>query len=189
MKKSFLTITFIASILAACNSNQSSNNQNTSATTQTETSSANENSVKNPSINLINPYLAIKDALFKDDGEAAAKAGAELASHLKSYDQSSLSTEQQKTFADIQPDILENAEHISENGDKIAHQREHFEMLSADMYDLVKSLGTPDTLYKTFCPMVNHNKGAYWLSATKEIQNPYLGQKMSTCGSIKETIK
>ncbi|MBA4167053.1 MAG: DUF3347 domain-containing protein, partial [Chitinophagaceae bacterium] len=83
----------------------------------------------------------------------------------------------------------ENAEHISENAGKLGHQREHFEMLSKDVYDLVKAFGAGQTLYQDFCPMYNDEKGASWLSETKEIQNPYMGQKMTTCGSVKEELK
>jgi hypothetical protein len=28
-----------------------------------------------------------------------------------------------------------------------------------------------------------------WLSETKEIKNPYLGQKMPDCGTVEEEIK
>jgi hypothetical protein len=62
-------------------------------------------------------------------------------------------------------------------------------MLSQDMYDLVKSFDGTQTLYKDFCPMANDNKGAFWISEIKEIKNPYLGKKMSTCGEVKEEIK
>ena len=37
--------------------------------------------------------------------------------------------------------------------------------------------------------MYNNKKGAFWLSETKEIKNPYLGKAMPTCGTIKEEIK
>jgi hypothetical protein len=62
-------------------------------------------------------------------------------------------------------------------------------MLSKDMYDLVKAFGAGQTLYKDFCPMYNDNKGAIWLSESKEIKNPYYGKSMSSCGSMKEELK
>jgi hypothetical protein len=36
--------------------------------------------------------------------------------------------------------------------------------------------------------MANNDKGAYWLSQIKEIQNPYMGQKMPNCGEIKKVL-
>lgn len=44
-------------------------------------------------------------------------------------------------------------------------------------------------MYKDFCPMYNNGKGAFWLSETKEIKNPYLGKAMPTCGTIQEELK
>jgi hypothetical protein len=31
-------------------------------------------------------------------------------------------------------------------------------------------------------------KGAYWISESETIQNPYMGAKMPTCGEIKEDL-
>ena len=36
--------------------------------------------------------------------------------------------------------------------------------------------------------MANDNQGAYWLSATKEIRNPYFGKQMLNCGSTEEVF-
>jgi Cu(I)/Ag(I) efflux system membrane fusion protein len=45
------------------------------------------------------------------------------------------------------------------------------------------------TVYYQFCPMMNNNKGAYWLSETSDIRNPYYGDAMLTCGETKDTLK
>ena len=37
--------------------------------------------------------------------------------------------------------------------------------------------------------MSNDGKGAFWLSETKEIKNPYMGKAMLSSGSIQEEIK
>ena len=49
--------------------------------------------------------------------------------------------------------MRENAEHIGDNPDKIEHQREHFEMLSKDLYGLIKAAGLGMKAYRDFCPM------------------------------------
>jgi len=36
--------------------------------------------------------------------------------------------------------------------------------------------------------MVDNNKGAVWLSAKKDIRNPYYGEAMLTCGSTSEEL-
>ena len=45
------------------------------------------------------------------------------------------------------------------------------------------------TLYIEYCPMANNNEGAFWLSNEKEIKNPYFGEMMLKCGSVKETLQ
>jgi len=54
---------------------------------------------------------------------------------------------------------------------------------------MVKAFGSGMTLYHDHCPMYDNNKGAMWLSETREIRNPYFGDKMMTCGSVKEMFK
>lgn len=80
----------------------------------------------------------------------------------------------------------ENAEHIAAGTGSIDHQREHFDMLSKDVNDLIDTFGSEQKLYKHFCPMYNDNKGALWISEKKEIVNPYQGSKMLTCGSMQK---
>ena len=36
--------------------------------------------------------------------------------------------------------------------------------------------------------MAFDNQGAYWLSNAKQIRNPYFGEKMLTCGEVKEKL-
>ena len=134
-------------------------------------------------------YLHIKNALVNDDGKDAASGGKAMVEAMAKFDKSLLTLEQKNIYKDIEIDAIEMADHISTNADKIAHQREHFDMLSKDMYDIVKIFGAGQTLYQTHCPMYNDKKGANWLSETKEIRNPYLGKKMPTCGSVKEEVK
>lgn len=138
---------------------------------------------------IVSNYLQLKNAFTKDNTNDAATAGKALETALRNFDKSALTAEQKKTFEDIESDAVEHAEHIGANAGKLAHQREHFDMLSKDMYDLVKAFGAGQTLYKDFCPMYNDNKGAIWLSETKEIKNPYLGKSMPTCGTMKEELK
>ena len=138
---------------------------------------------------IVNIYLQLKNAFTKDNTNGAAAGGTALETAFQNFDTAILSDSQKKVFEDIADDAKEHAEHIGKNGGNIAHQREHFEMLSKDMYDLVKAFGGGQVLYKDFCPMYNKGKGAFWISETKEIKNPYYGKAMSTCGTVKEEIK
>ena len=90
---------------------------------------------------------------------------------------------------------IQGAEAVVANSSKIVNaaniedQRTSYSQLSNDFITLVKKTGlSGGELYVDFCPMALNDKGGYWLSANKEIKNPYFGDKMMTCGEIKETI-
>jgi hypothetical protein len=72
----------------------------------------------------------------------------------------------------------------------IESQRREYAHLSNALISLVKESGTNSgEVYVDFCPMAMNDKGAFWLSSTKNIRNPYYGDKMLTCGEVKDTIK
>ena len=130
-------------------------------------------------------YMVLKDALVATDESAAAKAGKKLENTFKGFSASGYTAEQQKDLKEIIETATEHAEHISRSD--IAHQREHFKMLSKDMVDMVAITGTDKTLYQQFCPMYEDGGGA-WLSMEKNIKNPYFGSKMMTCGEVQKEI-
>ena len=138
------------------------------------------------STTLVANYLELKNALVADDKDGAAKAGGMMVSAFNDFETSSFGSEEQQELKDIIEDAKEHAEHIEKS--PIDHQREHFDVLSKDMIDLIAITGTEEKLYQDFCPMYNKNKGAQWLSATKEIKNPYYGAKMMGCGSVQKEI-
>jgi hypothetical protein len=188
MKTLIFSIVLSTIFFVACNSNKtkatSPETSNTSDMKTNGTGTTTNSQVKG----ILAHYLDMKNALTKDNGKGAADAGNELVKAFDGFDKTTLTKEQAKTFADIQTDARENAEHIGANAGNITHQREHFETLSKDLHDLVKVTGAGQKLYYINCPMYNNNEGANWLSESKEIQNPYLGKSMTTCGSVKEEI-
>lgn len=138
---------------------------------------------------ILTNYLELKNALVADDTEKAASISKHLYKVLGEYDRSAVAESQKQEVDEIIEDAREHAEHIAGNSGKMEHQREHFEILSKDVEDLISITGTDRVLYKTFCPMFNEGKGGIWLSETKEIKNPYFGSKMMKCGEIQEEIK
>lgn len=138
---------------------------------------------------IIDHYLHIKNALANDNGSEAAVGAKAMEGVINKLDKSLLTADQKKVYDEIEDDLKEHAEHIGKNGDNVSHEREHFSMMSEDVYDLVKAFGTGRSLYHDHCPMYNEKKGAMWLSEVKEIKNPYLGAQMPTCGTVEEVIK
>ena len=138
---------------------------------------------------IVEQYLHIKNALANDNGSEAASGAKAMSEILSETDKSFFTSEQKKVYGEIEEDLKEHAEHIGKNGDNIKHQREHFSMMSEDIYDLVKAFGAGQPIYHYHCPMYNENKGAMWLSEMKEVRNPYFGAEMLHCGSVEEVIK
>lgn len=198
MKNLIIGNAIIIVLFTAC-SNSSNNTSltdkkdNASSPEQTTAQEATQTNPQNgkgtPVKEIIHQYLQLKNALAADNGKDAATAGNAMMDAIGKVDKVAFTADQKKVYDDVADDAKEMAEHIGENADKIAHQREHFDMLSTDMYDLVKTFGADQPLYKDFCPMYNNKKGAIWLSETRDIKNPYMGSKMSTCGQVKEELK
>lgn len=135
---------------------------------------------------IVKDYLALKNALVADNDKGAANAGKKLLSTLKNVDVKSIPSSKQKEYQEIADNIKENAEHIGDNAGKIDHQREHLASLSKDVSDLIALFGSSQKLYQDHCPMYNDGKGAVWISETKDIKNPYYGNQMLNCGSVKK---
>lgn len=131
-------------------------------------------------------YMTLKNALVETNKKAAASAGKKLESSLKNFKVNSYTSKEKQELTDIKESAIEHAEHISRS--EMDHQREHFEMLTKDITDMVTITGTNHTLYQQFCPMYNDNKGGQWLSMEKEIRNPYFGSKMMKCGKVQKEI-
>lgn len=120
-------------------------------------------------------YIHVKDALVASKADEAKMGAGELQKALKDVSGSAKAIEVAARLA---------------NTSDLGEQRKVFSTLSNEMAALVKggklSMGS---LYLEYCPMANNNEGAYWLSNEKRIKNPYFGDKMLNCGSLKETIQ
>lgn len=185
--------------LSACDSTHQKSAQNDSTTTGQEEAaqpvalevpdySAADASVKSALDDLAHSYLKLKDALVKSNGEEAGQSARELEKNLRSLDASKLTPKQKSYFDQHAGMVKQHASAIAGAGG-VEDQRGQLAMLSSSVFALVKVFGANDqTVYYQYCPMANGEKGAYWLSETKEIKNPYMGEKMLTCGETRETV-
>jgi hypothetical protein len=143
-----------------------------------------DSSIQSPLSKLLILYYDLKNALVNSDAIAASDKAGSLLKAINGVDTKVLQADERKVFMSLQDKLSYDARHISEV-QKIEHQREHFANLSINMYTLAKSVrlsGNP--IYEDYCPM----KKAYWLSAEAEIKNPYFGNQMPDCGSVKNTL-
>lgn len=207
MLKSIISIAIVSILLMSCNSEKESHSddhhhsgsmsedhheheQNGKVDESSMEMGNNTNVSKSSTLTpVIDTYIRLKNSLVQDDSKSAAKAGKMLFDSFKKLDKSKIEESKLKEYNEIVEDAMEHGEHIGENADNIDHQREHFEILSTNIVDLIKLLGTDRTLFVDKCPMYNDGKGGKWISETKEIKNPFYGDKMMKCGSIISTIK
>lgn len=116
-------------------------------------------------------YILLKEALVASKTEEAQKAAGKLEASLGDVNGG------EKAKAAVTK--LSSSSTLEE-------QREAFKGLSREMLYLVKAGElSKGEVYLEHCPMAK----ASWLSTSQEIRNPYYGDKMLKCGSVKETIK
>jgi len=133
-------------------------------------------------------YLSLQQALVDSDIIEADKAASDMDILLEiipigKFDQKARAAweNHKKGYAKNLSEFL----HVKSLEDK----RSYFSHISEILYCTVKSFDMKaDNVYVAFCPMAFDNKGAYWLSDSSAIRNPYFGDKMLKCGKIEEIL-
>ncbi len=122
-----------------------------------------------------NRYIDLKTALVNTNSSDAAAAAEQLMT----------------AFANVgvEEEALTAAQTMTEAGDDVEGQRVAFETVTKHVEAMLQGALKSGTIYKQFCPMAFDNKGAYWLSNSNEIYNPYFGDVMLRCGRVDSEIK
>jgi hypothetical protein len=182
MKVKFMLAVVFASYLVAASacSNKKSNTVKAAEVVQTEAPAVQESVSSNTPTFVdekfnaaFQKYLQLKDLLVKGNDEMAKVVAKEVVGSFK-----------QTTFEEVtkQVGLIANATNLNE-------QRAGFVLLNEVLVEAVKKQKVATgVVYLSYCPMANDNNGAYWLSAEKEIRNPYFGDKMLKCGEMREEI-
>lgn len=124
---------------------------------------------------LTSAYLALKTGLVKGDPAMAKGQAQELVKILKATDD------------ELGQKILTASQEIA-GAEGIEKQREAFEHLSTSIYQLASQVEMEKTLYLQHCPMAFDGKGANWISDSKNILNPYYGDRMLKCGRVEKQV-
>ncbi|MBE0663854.1 MAG: efflux RND transporter periplasmic adaptor subunit [Bacteroidales bacterium] len=134
-------------------------------------------------------YFDVKNALVNDDAETARKEAGKITGTLGKVEMGLLEGDAHNHWMALQKQLEEAAKMISETKD-IEKQREHFNMLSEAILETTESFGLEiHKTYRQFCPMAFEDEGAFWLSESEEILNPYFGDMMLRCGEVKQTYR
>jgi len=137
---------------------------------------------------LFGKYLSLKDMLVESNPVGAGKAASDIANLLTSTSAGQW-LEHDLKWTNIYKDIDTSIRKIM-NTRNLDLQRIQFSIVSNSLYEALKHYEIHHVnAYYQYCPMVNGNTGAFWLSNSDEIRNPYFGEVMLTCGETKEIIK
>ena len=137
---------------------------------------------------LFSRYFEMKDALVNDNFEKAKEAGTMLKSTLEKIDMNLFEDDAHSSWMQQSNTLATALEHINHLND-IKTVRDQFKNISSSIVAIAESFDPVSySLFIQHCPMADSNKGADWLSQEKEIQNPYFGESMLTCGEVTKTI-
>lgn len=119
-------------------------------------------------------YNQMKSALVNSDAEKVQKTATDF---MKTLDRMESVVE-----------MKDAVKGMSET-DNLEKQREVFQVVTANMTELVAGNLTSGKLYYQFCPMAFGGKGGFWLSNSEKIMNPYYGESMLRCGEVRKVIQ
>lgn len=142
----------------------------------------------NPLEGVFANYFALKDALVKTDGAAAAEKAKALEEAIGNVAMMKLEMKAHMVWMKTKDDLKKEAAQMAATKE-VEKQRAHLDNLSKNIYKLMKASKSETPVYYQFCPMANDGKGANWLSKESTIKNPYFGSKMMSCGKTVETIE
>jgi Cu(I)/Ag(I) efflux system membrane fusion protein len=132
--------------------------------------------------------LPLKEAFVESDLAQVNTEADHVIKALGNLNADLLGEEAHKIWMENLMDIAHLASKMKSNT-SLEEARKNFALYNRALYRSFKFLGHEgDPIYYQFCPMAFDNKGAYWLSETQEIRNPYFGDQMMTCGSTKDVI-
>ncbi len=134
-------------------------------------------------------YILMKNAFVSSKADEVSKNARNLKSVLEDVDMGLLE-------GNAHMEWMKHLEKLNADIDKIANstdiemQRLSFAEFNETFYESLKTFGLHHgTVYYQYCPMAKGDKGAYWFSNIKEIENPYFGEMMLSCGETRETLK
>lgn len=135
-------------------------------------------------------YFAVSDALSRNKFEEAKSSANTLPDLLAVVDMSLLQGEAHMAWMKSLSGLKTGAETLKDASD-IAVARAEFDSLSNKLIAAIRAFGLAGdaSVYVFHCPMAVDMKGADWLQPEQGIENPYMGQKMVTCGAQTGELK
>ena len=138
---------------------------------------------------LFDMYFDMKNSLADDSPQQALDNARQIQQQLQEIGMHALEGEHHMFWMEQYEIIEESLERFIQSAD-IEEKRIHFEDIAEAFISTARALGAAgQNYYVSFCPMVDDDRGAYWLSEFEEIKNPYFGSMMLRCGEVTEIIR
>lgn len=141
---------------------------------------------------MLDSYFQLKDHFIKENDTLITKSTEQLLADINATDgvlgelkadSSIISTAKTYTTG-----ISNELSAVKQEKD-IEERRKSFQVLSEQLYDLIRTVKYDRAVvYHQYCPMAFNDAGAFWLSNSSDIRNPYLPKKMLICGEVKDSI-
>ena len=132
--------------------------------------------------------LVMQEGFIATDSKTVTLAVEKVEASLKKVNMSLIKGEMHEHWM-TSLGALNSTLKVIKASEEIEAQRLAYSDFNDALYLAIKMFGiSGETIYYQFCPMAKNNTGAYWLSSTKEVVNPYFGNVMLSCGENKETI-
>jgi Cu(I)/Ag(I) efflux system membrane fusion protein len=133
-------------------------------------------------------YIVLKNSFVQSDEKGIILETENVRQALARADMEDLGGKMVNNWGELLAGMNKQIDNIK-SSDSLEEQREIFSVFNDLFYKAIKSFGLMGkTVYYQFCPMMNDGNGAYWLSETRDIRNPYYGESMLTCGETVETL-
>ncbi len=132
-------------------------------------------------------YLKVKDALIATDVNLSKDHTTTLLESLDHVDMKLLAGDARMEWMKDEAVLSGALESILRTSD-VEKMREALSPLSDQLYYTLARFQVVTGGFRLFCPMAFNKRGAFWLSNSEEVLNPYYGDKMLDCGSVKEKL-
>lgn len=139
---------------------------------------------------VVSDYYQVKDALVASNAANADAAANKLIASAGSM-QATLDSANGPALKPYLDTIVTESKAMTAMMDESCEKkRVNFDKISDAMYAMLKASDLKNAgVYHQFCPMAFNERGAYWLSNSAEIKNPYFGDKMLECGEVTDSLK
>ncbi len=160
--------------------------------------SANSENFNKPFNDLLNGYFDLKNALVNWDSVKAGASAKTLARLAEKVPYDSLKADSSIIFTakSLSDTVAAEATGLQKDPTLVA-KRHSFNTLTDNFYNLIRTVHyDQQIIYHDKCPMAfGDSSDGYWLTNSRDIVNPYLGNKhpkyhggMVTCGDIEDSI-